>query len=65
MGMTASLIMLMFWGYEEAPPTWSAGPVVFGLSRWWSGCRRDAYSAVTSATAALALDWSTIALLAA
>ena len=39
------------------------GAVVFGLSGWCSGCRRVAHSAVTSVTAALALDSSTIALL--
>jgi hypothetical protein len=42
-----------------------AGAVVFGLSGSCSGCRRGAHSAVTSATAALALDSSTIALLSA
>ena len=57
----ASLVVTMLWGYVVAPPR----PLVFVVSRWWSGCRRDAHSAVTSATAALALDSSTIALLAA
>jgi hypothetical protein len=63
MRTTAAFIVTTLFGMK-APPTWSAGPGVFGVSRWCSG-RRRVQSAVTSATAALALDSSTMALLAA
>jgi hypothetical protein len=60
MRTTASLIVTMFFGIKK-PAGNAGGAVVFALSRWCS-TGRGAHSAVTSVTAARALDSLTMGL---
>jgi len=59
-GVTDHADVLQVW---RGPAGVVGGALVFVVPRWWSGCRGGVHSAVTSVTAARALDSSTMALL--